>query len=175
MEISSLPPPDRAGPPTNLLDRRFSGPTEFAALIRDALSTAALQGWRELIMCDADFSDWPLGERAVSQSLNEWATAGRKFTMLAATYDAVYRRHARFVSWRKTWSHLIDCRLCAAPHKDDLPSAIWAPSWMLHRVDPVRSVGFAGGDAGRRTLLREQLGEHLLKSSAGFPATTLGL
>lgn len=168
-------PSDALGFQPNLLEGRFSGPSEFSALVRHALATAAAQGWRELLLCDADFSDWPLGERAVAQSLNEWSAAGRKFTMLAVSFNEVYRRHARFVTWRKTWSHLIECRVCGAGLKNDLPSALLSPVWVFHRQDPQRSVGMAGSDPGRRTLLKEQLGEALLKSSSGFPATTLGL
>ncbi|MBC7547855.1 MAG: hypothetical protein H7224_04315 [Polaromonas sp.] len=158
-----------------MLEGRFSGPGEFSALVRHALATAAAQGWRELLLCDTDFNDWPLGERAVAQSLNDWAASGRKFTMLAANYDVVSRRHARFVTWRKRWSHLVECRVCGAMHKGDLPSILWSPVWALRRLDVARSAGSAGGDAARRTLTREQLGEYLLKSTPGFAATTLGL
>ena len=42
---------------------RFSGPAEFAEHIRLAFATAAAQGWREIIMADRSFEDWPLGER----------------------------------------------------------------------------------------------------------------
>lgn len=175
MATTSLSLSENPGLKASLLEGRFSGPGEFAALVRDALATAAAQGWRELFLCDADFSDWPLGERAVVQSLNDWAEAGRKFTMLAVSYDDVYRRHARFVTWRKTWSHLVECRVCRAGHKNDLPSVLWSPVWAFQRLDPVRSVGFAGSDAARRTLMREQLSEQLLNSSPGFAATTLGL
>lgn len=175
MDTTSLTPLQPLDLQASLLEGRFSGPGEFAALVRHALATAAAQGWRELLLCDADFNDWPLGERAVAQSLNDWAEAGRKFTMLAVNYEAVYRRHARFVSWRKTWSHLVECRVCGAGHKDNLPSVLWSPVWAIHRLDPARSIGFSSSDAGRRTLLRERLGEQLLKSSPGFPATTLGL
>ncbi len=175
MNTTSLTSSEGPGLQANLENGRFSGPGEFAALVRDALATAAVQGWRELLLCDTDFNDWPLGERAVAQSLNDWAAAGRKFTMLAVNYEIMYRRHARFVNWRKTWSHLVECRVCGAGQKDDLPSAMWSPVWALHRLDPARSIGFCGSDAGRRTLLREKLGEQLLKSSLGFAATTLGL
>jgi hypothetical protein len=169
-----LPSPDSLGL-LPLLEGRFSGATEFNALVRHALAAAADQGWRELLLCDADFGDWPLGERAVIQSLNEWAASGRKFTMLATNYDVLYRRHARFVTWRKTWSHLVDCRRSALAQKGILPSVFWSPRWAFQRLDPMLSVGFAGCDPSRRTLLKERLDEQLLQSTAGFPATTLGL
>ena len=81
--------------PAPLLEGRFSGRIEFAELIRQALSAAAAEGWREIILSDPDFEDWPLGERVVAQALNDWSRTGRKFTMLARNYDAVRTRHAR--------------------------------------------------------------------------------
>ena len=102
---------------------RFEGQTEFAELIRLAFVAAAAQGWREIIICDSTFEDWPLGERAVAQSLHEWASSGRKLTMLAKSYNEVMRRHARIVSWRRNWSHMIECRTNTVISQDDMPSA----------------------------------------------------
>ena len=51
-------------------------------------------------LSDANFHDWPLGERAVVESLQAWARSGRRMTLRARTYDEVICRHARFVRWR---------------------------------------------------------------------------
>ena len=161
--------------PVALLEGRFSGRTEFAELIRHALATAAVQGWREVIWCDPDFFDWPLGERLVAQALNDWAGGGRKLTMLAANYDAVLRHHARFVTWRRTWSHVVECRRSATASVDSMPSALWSPGWTFERLDMERSTGVASVDAARRVALKERLNERLLNSSPAFPATVLGL
>lgn len=77
---------------------RFGGPAEFAELVRNSFAAAAAQGWREIIICDSTFETWPLGERVVAQSLQDWSKSGRKLTMLAKNYNQVMRRHARFVS-----------------------------------------------------------------------------
>ena len=69
---------ESAAVPVPLLEGRFSGRAEFAELVRQALAAAAAQGWREIILSDPDFEDWPLGERAVAQSLNDWSKNGRK-------------------------------------------------------------------------------------------------
>ena len=66
---------------------RFEGREAFRQRVRDALACAAREGWREIVLSDADFHDWPLGERAVIESLNDWARSGRKLVMLAKTYD----------------------------------------------------------------------------------------
>ncbi len=164
-------------PPTapELPQGRFEGRVAFAELVRRSFALAAQQGWREIIICDASFEDWPLGERSVAQSLQDWAATGRKLTMLAQNYDEVVRRHARFVSWRRTWSHIIECRGSAAVAASDLPSAFWSPVWVFERLDLARSTGVAGPEAARRLALRERLAEKLQRSSPAFAATTLGI
>ena len=154
---------------------RFEGPLQFSELIRLAFAVAAEQGWRDMIIADETFEDWPLGERTVVQSLNDWAKSGRKVTILAKNYNEIMRRHARFATWRKTWSHIVDCRANPAMPPGQMPSALWSPMWVFHRVDPVRSVGFSGVEPARRIALKERLNECLKLSSPAFPATTLGL
>jgi len=153
----------------------FRGPVEFKQLVRDALDAAALEGWREIILSDASFEDWPLGERAVAQSLSDWSQSGRKCTLLARRWDVVSREHARFVTWRRSWSHIIDARACPAADPLELPSAIWSPAWVLERRDIGHCHGHAGAEAERRVLLREKLCEWLSKSTPGYPASMLGL
>jgi hypothetical protein len=154
---------------------RFAGRIAFQQLMRDALACAARESWPEIILCDADFHDWPLGERAVAESLQEWSAAGRRCTLLARRYDQVVRRHARFVTWRQRWSHIIDARACAFADPLELPSAIWSPGWVMQRLDPERCNGISGREPERRLSLRECLNEWLAKSSASFPSSTLGL
>lgn len=154
---------------------RFSGREAFETLVRDALACAAREGWPEIILSDATFLDWPLRERAVAESLQAWSKTGRQMTILASRYDEVIRHHARFVSWRTTWGHIINSRVCRVRAPADFPSAIWSPGWALHRIDPVRSVGVCGQDRERRVELKEALIELLRNSSPGFASTTLGL
>lgn len=161
--------------PPILLEGRFSGRTEFAEMVRQAFAVAAKQGWREIVLCDPDFEDWPLGERVVAQALNDWSGTGRKLTMMAKNYDGVLRKHTRFVVWRRTWAHIVECRGSAATPADSMPSALWSPGWVFERLDLQRSAGVAGFDAARRVALKERMNERLLNSSPGFPASTLGL
>jgi hypothetical protein len=153
----------------------FLGPSEFANIVRDALSCAAREGWRAMVWCDPNFEDWPLGERAVIESLQAWARRGRHLLMLAHSYDSLLRHQPRLVSWRKTWDHIIECRVYKNLDGSQVPSAIWSPQWALHRLDPVRSAGFSDLEPQRRVLLKESLDECHRQSSPGFPVTTLGL
>jgi hypothetical protein len=158
-----------------LPDGRFQGREDFRQLVRDALAAAAREGWRELILSDASFEDWPLGERSVVDALQAWSQTGRRMVLLARRYDTVLRQHARFVQWRGRWSHIIEARACPAADPLDLPSAIWTPHWVLERREPERSIGYCGGEPERRVALREVLQEWLQKSTPSFPATMLGL
>lgn len=162
-------------PETELHQGPFEGREAFAGIVRSALAAAARQGWREIILSDASFLDWPLGERAVAESLQAWSKAGRRCVLLARRYDDVLRQHARFVTWRRTWSHIIEARGCASADELELPSVILAPGWAMQRLDPDRCVGVCGSEPERRLRLRELLNEWLQKSSPAFPATTLGL
>lgn len=164
-----------AGAQPALPSRRFEGRSEFRQLVRDALATAAREGWREITLSDATFEDWPLGERAVAESLQAWSRTGRRMVLLARQYDQVVRQHARFVQWRVTWSHIVTPMACPGADPLDLPSAIWSPAWVLERRDIEHSNGFCGGEPERRVALRESLNEWLLKATPAFPASTLGL
>lgn len=174
MTATQLPPADDALP--ELPTGRFSGREVFMQLVRDALAAAARDGWKEIVVSDANFHDWPLGERAVIEALQTWARSGRRFTMLACSYEDVIRRHARFVQWRGTWDHIITCRRSPAADPLNIPSVLWSPAWTLQRLDPERCTGISGNEPERLVLLRESLNEWLRsKSSPGFPSTTLGL
>lgn len=154
---------------------RFVGREAFEQLIRAALARAAQEGWQEIILSDATFADWPLRERAVVESLQAWSASGRRLMMLATGYDDVIRNHARFVSWRKTWDHIIECRLCRGVNADDFPSAIWSRAWFMQRLDAQRSHGVSGDERARGMQLKELLDEKIRNSTLGFPASVLGL
>ena len=158
-----------------LLQGAFSGPKEFAQLIRDAIRQASLEGWNEMVWSDANFEDWPLREREVIESLDAWSKRGRKLTSLAHRFESVARLHPRFVTWRVRWDHIIECRTCRDIDDSEVPSALWSPTWAMRRLDPVRCTGIAGSEPQRRLLLKEALDERKRQSSPGFPASILGL
>ena len=160
---------------TGLPEGAFSGPVEFLQLIRDALTLAGARGWRELVISDANFEDWPLRERVVVESLQAWAGQGRKLTLLAHRFDSMARLHPRFVTWRNQWDHIIECRVCKQVDESEFPSAIWSPDWAMRRLDLDRSTGMAGTEPQRRQRLKELLDECRRNSAPGFSASVLGL
>lgn len=169
---TNLPPADASQP---LLQGAFSGPVAFAQLLRDALAIAAQQGWGEMVWSDPTFEDWPLRERVVIQSLNDWAHGGRRLVLIARNYDAVRLLHPRFVSWRVQWDHIVECRVCKSVDASEFPSALLGPHWSMRRLDLVRNTGMAGYEPQRRVQLKEALDECRRQSAPGFPATILGL
>lgn len=160
---------------TALPTGRFAGREAFAQTVRDALACAAREGWRELILSDPTFGDWPLHERTVVESLQAWARSGHRFLMLATRFDEVQRRQPRFVRWRQTWDHLIECRQCRGVDPQDFPSALWSPVWVMQRHDLPHSVFVCDSDAARRLALHQLLEEYRRSGTPGFASTTLGL
>ena len=158
-----------------LLQGKFSGPQEFAQLVRDAIRQASVDGWNAMVWSDATFEDWPLREREVVDALDAWARRGRKLTLLACRFDAIPRLHPRFVTWRVRWDHILECRICRDVDHSEMPSALWSPTWAMRRLDLARCTGVAGYEPRRRLLLLEELEERQRQSGPGFPASVLGL
>ena len=158
-----------------LLEGTFSGRQDFQQLIRDSVAQAAREGWREMIWSDLDFADWPLGERSIEASLQEWSMTGRKLTLLAKRFDTLIASHHRFVTWRKQWAHIIEARAVSSASEEEFPSMIWSPGWVMHRLQPTWCKGVAGSEPARRLQSRELLADWLSKSGPSFPPSTLGL
>lgn len=154
---------------------RMEGREVFTDLVRQALAVAAVEGWPRLELSDADFSDWPLGERGVIESLQAWVRQGGEIRFMAHDFGPLRLAHPRLVSWRTLWSHRVQAHAIPSASGCQLPSAIWSPGWTMERLDLVRCTLVASTDARRRTGLRERLDACWHKGSPSFAATTLGL
>ncbi len=149
---------------------------EFQQAIRDAFERAATQGCREIWLCDTDYADWPLGERAVVDALTRWAYAHRRLHMLASSFDDIVRRHPRFVEWRRNWAHVIDCRQLEDLAPELVPRMWLAPGLGAVRlVDPLRFRGFVDAQTADLVPATQTLQDLAEKSEEAFPATLLGL
>ena len=153
----------------------FDGRQAFHATLQAALGAAARENWREIILSDEDFADWPLGARANVEALQAWAAAGRSLQLIARDFHVFTREHARFVRWRQIWDQIIVCSMCTGPGAPPLPSAIWTPGWFMQRSDPERCRGVCGSAPESRVALRQLLQECLRHARPGFAASTLGL
>ena len=168
----SAPPDPAAGLPQGRIEGRIA----LAQSQRQAIARAAQARWPTVVISDANFERWPLGEREVVDALQTWArSGGQRMVIIAREYETLQRLHPRFVSWRRTWAHLIDARLCSRADPLELPSALWTPHWFVVQLDRVRATAVAGSDAERIAALRLRLDEWWLRSTPGFAADTLGL
>jgi hypothetical protein len=155
--------------------RVFESRGAFQQALRDGFAEVAAHGGRELWLCDRDFADWPLGERAVVESLAQWAYAHRKLVVLAARFDEVVRRHARWLEWRVHWSHIVECRTVHEDEAPQMPSLLFAPSCIgVRRLDELYRgrVYREGADLAR---CQEWVDAIAQRSTEAFPVTTLGL
>lgn len=140
-----------------------------------ALSCAQAQGVRELILCDTDFAEWPLGERDLAQLLHSWSRAGGRASLLALDYRPLQARQPRWVEWRRQWSHAIEVRRGLQASASGWPSAMWSPAGCLERPTGDHSPWLGSTRPERIAALRQRLQALWDQAVPAFPATTLGL
>jgi hypothetical protein len=149
---------------------------EFHDALKQALADIAAIGCREVFFSDADFTDWPLSDAAVIDSLTQWARSHRRLTLLAQQFDELARRHGRWVEWRRRWSHLVECRVNTELEASKVPTLLLAPSLVVVRlVDKLHYRGSVSHDPADLLQSRETLDAVLQRSEESFPVTTLGL
>ena len=150
--------------------------SEFHEALRSALAQAAAAGASEIWLCDANFADWPLSERAVVDDLGRWAQARRQMVVFAHTFDEVARRHGRWTEWRRQWSHLVQCRSNPELEAAEFPTICLVPGVTSVRlVDAVEHRGLASHEAADGVACREAIDVVSQRSVEAYPVTTLGL
>ena len=156
--------------------RAINSRAEFHDALRSAIGQAADAQAMEIQLCDPDFADWPLGERAVVEQLVRWAGPRRRLLVVAATFDEFARRHARWTEWRRAWSHVVECRVNDEVECEQFPSMCLVPGVMSVRMlDVVHHRGIASHDASDEQACREAIDAVSQRSMPAFPPTTLGL
>ena len=149
---------------------------EFVDALHEAFADLANVGCREAWLCDEDFADWPLNDASVVDDLIRWAKPHRKLTVIARNFDAVVRRHPRWVEWRRQWSHVVDCRSWEDAETGELPTMLLASGVVTVRLfDPIHHRGSLSRDAADLLRNRELIDVVSQRSVPSFPATILGL
>ena len=149
---------------------------EFHAALRRAFGLLAQQGAREVWLCDEDFADWPLGERAVVELLAQWAASNRKLTLIARHFNEVARRHPRWVAWRRDWSHIVSCRTHTELASAEFPTLLVGSDTVSVRLaDTVDHRGRLSHEKSDEIRCKEQIDAVLQRSEEAFSATTTGL
>jgi hypothetical protein len=156
--------------------RLITSRNEFLDALRFSFEEVADKGSREIWLCDNDFADWPLGERAVVEQLQRWALSSRKLTLMARTFDEVARRHARWVEWRRNWSHIVSCRTNTELGTGEFPTLFVAYGTVSVRLaDATHHRGRLSHEKADEQRCKELLDVVLQRSEEAFPATTTGL
>lgn len=149
---------------------------EFHDALREAFAEISQTGCREMFMCDQDFADWPLSDDAVIASLTHWVLPHRKLCIVARHFDEMPRKHPRFVEWRRTYAHVIECRAQEHDETQELPSMLVAPSVVCVRLfDRERYRGGVSHETGDIIRSRELFDAVSQRSTEAFPASILGL
>jgi peptidyl-tRNA hydrolase len=157
-------------------DSMITSRGEFHAAVREAFAEAARAGCREIWLVDIDFADWPLNEPQVIECLTQWAQAHRKLTLLAQNFDEIARRHARWIAWRRLWSHVVECRANNELEAGQMPTLLLMPGLVsLRLVDPVHYRGSVSRSEADTVRSRELIDAVLERSEEAFPVTSLGL
>ena len=155
---------------------RIDSRAGFHAAVRAAFDVAATQGCREIWLVDRDFADWPLGEIEVVDHLRRWAHPHRKLTLLASHFDMLARRHPRWVAFRRTWGHVVECRSNTELEPAKMPTLMLAaPLLLLRLADPLRHRGSVSRDPATLLSARETVDAVLQRSEHAFPSTILGV
>ena len=149
---------------------------EFLDAIRTALTRAEAQGAREIVLVDPSFADWPLNERALTESLSRWIDSGRRLVIFAHSFDELARRQLRFVEWRKQWAHVVHCKSDPDVEAEQVPTLLLVPGHTCVRLlDRVRWRGTVSNRPVDLTESQERVDALLQRSVEAFPVTTLGL
>ena len=156
--------------------RLITSRIDFHTALRDGFAEVARLGCREVWLCDADFANWPLGERSVTDDLTRWAMSQRRLTLVASHFDEVARCHARWVEWRRHWAHVVHCRTNTELERSRFPCVMLAPgAFAVALSDPLHHRGRVSRDAPDLVRCRELIDAVLQRSEESFPATTTGL
>ena len=153
----------------------IDGRSAFTAALRRALSRAARERARELCFVDPDFEAWPLEDPVVLGALSAWARLPkRRLLIIGCRFDALPRQYPRFTEWRRTWSHMIECRATEI-EPSQVPTLLLAGAHSLHLADRLQWRGHWLADDSEISAWREVVDVLMQRSEADFPANTLGL
>ena len=149
---------------------------DFHDAVRAAFVQAADADAAEICIVDPDFNDWPLNERALVDALGRWASSRHRLVVFGKRFEEMARRHARFVEWRRQWSHIVQFRTDDELEAAALPTLLVVPGAVTVRLlDRVRYRGLASARPIDLVEGKEAVDALLQRSTEAFPATTLGL
>jgi len=150
---------------------------DFVAALHHSVALAGQHSARRMVWADTDFANWPLDDAALLQRLVDWLRLPqRQLLLLAADYEDLRRRHARFTAMYGLWSHAIVARAPAQDEAAPLPCLVLAGGTAaVHLMDTEHWRGWISADPGVLRRWQERADALLQRSEVAFPVTTLGL
>lgn len=163
-------------PPTDAPGRALiDGRSAFTTAVQTALAQAVHERAREMCFVDADFDAWPLDDGAVLRALADWARQPKRHLLvIAGRFDDLPRRFPKFTAWRRTWSHVLECRATDV-EASQIPTLLLAGPHSLQLADRLHWRGHWLGDDSEIRAWREVVDALVQRSEVDFPANTLGL
>jgi hypothetical protein len=156
----------------------IDGRSDWLAALREAFLAAPDAGVREMVLVDASFDDWPLGEPAVIDALTRWLRLpGRRMRMAGLTFDGMQGSQPRFAGWRRSWTHAIEVVAPLEVKAADMPCLLVSaqPPMVLELFDRDRFRGRLSRDAREARLATDRVAALLQRSEPSWPANSLGL
>lgn len=150
---------------------------EFETALRWSVGHALAVRSRVLTWTDPDFAQWPLDEAWLLDGLTAWLRLPQRRLVLLARHYAVFEReHARFVAWRRTWSHLVDAWSPCEGTEARLPMLVIDDRNLCLQVfDTVSWRGRLSLDERSAREWHDEIDALLQRCEAAFPAYRLGL
>jgi hypothetical protein len=150
--------------------------SEFLESVRTLLRGLPQVKPRDLLIVDADFAPWPLGDADVVDALTRWVRLpARRLRLLGGRFDVIERGQPRFAAWRKAFAHAIECSTPSELEPGDMPSLLLLDAVGVQLIDREHWQGRVSDD--RRWLVeqRESTDALLQRSESAWPVTVLGL
>jgi hypothetical protein len=150
--------------------------SDFIALARDVLSPLDKTSGRDITLVDVDFSVWPLDDATVVESLTRWIQLpGRCLRLVGGRFDLLERGQPRFASWRKPFSHAVQCMTPVDLEPSDVPAVLLLDAGYLELLDRERWQARWTLDRRAWVLQRERIDGLMQRCESAWPVTVLGL
>lgn len=150
--------------------------SEFHAAARAVLLGLPDVKPREVLVVDLDFSAWPLGDVDVVEAITQWVRLpGRRLRLLGGRFDIIQREQSRFATWRRSFTHAIECLTPSEVEPADIPSLLLTGAIGLELLDRERWRGLRSEERSWLVAQRERTDALLQRSEPAWPSTILGL
>lgn len=170
------PAPEAARPGDSTL---IEGQAAVEASLLEQLLQACREGAPQICCFDADFQQWPLSNPLLLEALRQWVAPHRRLRLLARDYQAMARRHPRFVQWRQLYSHVTEARQLSdegpVDHRRPAALLLGRVPQMWRLIDARQGRAVIETNASAHGAALEWFDAVSQRSEESFPASTLGL